>query len=179
MTTLVALLRGVNVGKAKRVPMADLRRVLGSLGYEDAATLLNSGNVVFRAGNGAWPHAVRIRSALLAATGVDAQVVVKTDAEFAAICAENPLEPIARNASRLLVAFTQEPPAETFNTWAASDWAPDRLILTRYAAYLWCAQGVLDSRLFQAVNRGLGDRVTTRNWATVKKIGQLLKTLDA
>ena len=49
MPAFVALLRGVNVGKAKRVPMAELRDLLSSLGYTGVATLLNSGNAVFRA----------------------------------------------------------------------------------------------------------------------------------
>ena len=49
MPTFVALLRGVNVGKAKRVPMAELRALLSGLGYTGVATLLNSGNAVFRA----------------------------------------------------------------------------------------------------------------------------------
>jgi uncharacterized protein (DUF1697 family) len=47
--THVALLRGINVGKAKRVAMADLRALLEELGYADVRTLLNSGNVVFTA----------------------------------------------------------------------------------------------------------------------------------
>ncbi len=47
MTTFVALLRGINVGKAKRIAMADLRNVFSSLGYGNVQTLLNSGNVVF------------------------------------------------------------------------------------------------------------------------------------
>ena len=46
-TRMVALLRGVNVGKAKRVAMADLRGLVADLGYHDVTTLLNSGNVVF------------------------------------------------------------------------------------------------------------------------------------
>ena len=49
MTTFIALLRGVNVGKAKRVPMAEFRTLLAGLGYTGVATLLNSGNAVFRA----------------------------------------------------------------------------------------------------------------------------------
>ena len=53
MTTYVALLRGINVGKAKRIAMADLRALLEGLGYTDVATLLNSGNVVFKVGGGA------------------------------------------------------------------------------------------------------------------------------
>ena len=45
----VALLRGINVGTAKRVAMADLRGVMTGLGYSDVRTLLNSGNLVFTA----------------------------------------------------------------------------------------------------------------------------------
>src|SRR5204863_1567267 len=47
--THVALLRGINVGTAKRVAMADLRQLMTGLGYSDVRTLLNSGNVVFTA----------------------------------------------------------------------------------------------------------------------------------
>jgi len=45
--THVALIRGINVGKAKRVAMADLRALLEKLGYGDVRTLLNSGNIVY------------------------------------------------------------------------------------------------------------------------------------
>ena len=51
----VALLRGINVGKAKRIAMADLRALVADLGYRDVGTLLNSGNVVFTA-PGAGPE---------------------------------------------------------------------------------------------------------------------------
>ena len=47
MTRHIALLRGINVGRAKRIAMADLRELLASMGYTDVRTLLNSGNVVF------------------------------------------------------------------------------------------------------------------------------------
>ena len=52
MPTFVALLRGVNVGKSKRVPMGELRALLSGMGYTGVATLLNSGNAVFRARGG-------------------------------------------------------------------------------------------------------------------------------
>ena len=45
----IALLRGINVGKAKRVPMADLRALMQGLGHANVRTLLNSGNAVFDA----------------------------------------------------------------------------------------------------------------------------------
>ncbi len=43
----VALLRGINVGRANRVAMVDLRALFETMGYIDVRTLLNSGNVVF------------------------------------------------------------------------------------------------------------------------------------
>ena len=45
--THIALLRGINVGNAKRIAMADLKAVVESLGGTGVKTLLNSGNVVF------------------------------------------------------------------------------------------------------------------------------------
>ncbi len=48
MQTCVALLRGINVGKANRIATADLRGLLTELGYADARTLLNSGNALFK-----------------------------------------------------------------------------------------------------------------------------------
>ena len=42
----VALLRGINVGRAKRISMGDLRALFAGLGYGDVKTLLNSGNIV-------------------------------------------------------------------------------------------------------------------------------------
>ena len=49
-------------------------------------------------------------------------------------------------------------------------WAPDALAVGSRAAYLWCAAGVLDSRLSQVFARKAGSSFTTRNWATVLKL---------
>lgn len=179
MQPFVALLRGINVGKAKRVPMEGLRGLMAGLGYGRVATLLNSGNVVFTAqGGDAAGHAGRIRAAVAAELGVDAQVLVLEGAVFAAILAGNPLAVAGRDPSRLLVAFTQEPQAlADLGPLLEADWTPDALALGAHAAYLWCADGILASQLQEAVNKRLRDRVTTRNWATAAKLGQLLGSL--
>ena len=43
----VAFLRGINVGGHHKVPMADLRKHLQALGFENIITILNSGNIIF------------------------------------------------------------------------------------------------------------------------------------
>ena len=61
----IALLRGINVGKAKRIAMADLRALMEALGYAGVRTLLNSGNAVFDAKAGsAASHARKLRAAI-------------------------------------------------------------------------------------------------------------------
>jgi hypothetical protein len=44
---------------------------------------------------------------------------------------------------------------------------------TTGAAYLWCAHGILESKAGVALLKKLGERGTTRNWATVEKLNAL------
>ena len=87
----VALLRGINVGKAKRVAMAQLRALCESLGYGHVQTLLNSGNIVFSAARADPRAAARIEKEIAARLGVESRVLVITAGELDAIMAENPL----------------------------------------------------------------------------------------
>ena len=92
MTTFIALLRGINVGKANRVPMAELRALLSRLGYAGVATLLNSGNAVFQAPGGTpVAHAEAIARALAGQMQVEVPVIVVTAQELASIVAACPL----------------------------------------------------------------------------------------
>ena len=176
MPRFVALLRGVNVGKAKRVPMAELRELLTALGYRDVRTLLNSGNAVFEsAGRSTAAHASRIQIAIAKTLHVDVPVIVKSSADIAAIRQENALASIATEPSRRLVAFTAT--AADLNALAVLTplISPrERFLLGKHGAYLWCPDGILKSRAAEALLGKVGRRATTRNWATVTKISALL-----
>jgi uncharacterized protein (DUF1697 family) len=173
--THVALIRGINVGKAKRVTMADLKAAVEGLGYRDVRTLLNSGNVVFTARARPATAAARIEKALVEHTGVSARVTVLTADELMAVVAENPLTTVADDPTRLLVAVFRAPadrsPVEPLRK---QDWGSERLAVGSRVAYLWCPDGILASRLPEAVGRALGDAVTMRNWATVLKLRDLV-----
>jgi uncharacterized protein (DUF1697 family) len=173
--THVALLRGINVGRAKRVAMADLRALVAGLGYGDVRTLLNSGNVAFAA-SGVEPGeaAARIEAALAATLGVSAAVIVITAAELSVVIDENPLTADADNLSRLLVALTADPgDLVKLEPLRAQDWAAEALAVGSRAAYLWLPDGVIKSRLAPAVTGTLADTVTMRNWATTVKLQTL------
>jgi uncharacterized protein (DUF1697 family) len=173
----IALLRGINVGRAKRVAMADLRALVEGLGYGDVRTLLNSGNVVFAVtGKAKGDVASRIEKAIETQLGVSSRVTVLTAAELDVIVEENPLLDIADNPSRLLVAVLNDKADRTrLEPLSKEDWAPDALALGQRVAYMWCAGGLLESRLADTVGRVLRDAVTSRNWATILKLHALTK----
>ncbi|HTD73998.1 MAG TPA: DUF1697 domain-containing protein [Steroidobacteraceae bacterium] len=172
MSTCIALIRGINVGVGKRVAMADLRDLVADLGHTDVRTLLNSGNVVFTSKR---PNAMKISSgieaAITASCGFSANVMVITAQELDCIIDENPLLHLAKEPSKHLVAFVGHAGhLEPMRPMLKEPWKPDALAITQRAAYLWCATGLLDSKLSLAFSRKAGATVTTRNWATVLKL---------
>lgn len=171
----VALLRGINVGRAKRVAMADLRALVADLGFGDVRTLLNSGNVVYTA-PGVAPDeaAARIEEAITSRLGITSRVIVLNAAEIAAAVAGNPLGEVADNPSRLFVAILRDPADRArLEPLAERDWGREVLALGERVAYLWCPDGSMGSQLPEAVGRVLGDAVTTRNWATLTRLHAL------
>lgn len=173
----IALIRGINVGRAKRVAMADLRAIVEGLGYHDVRTLLNSGNVVFTVPASARKGpAARIEAAMTARLGISARVTVLTAAQLAAVVGDNPLGKIAGDPSRLFVTVLTDPAdRKRLLPLARQDWKPDVLAVGARAAYLWCPRGMMDSPLAATVTRLLGDEATTRNWATVTKLLALVE----
>lgn len=171
-----ALLRGINVGKGKRIAMADLRSLLEDLGFTAVKTLLNSGNVVFNAQTEAPDRlALRIEAAVLARVGFSSRVTVLSAADLQAILDENPLAEIADDASRYLIAVLRS--AEDLmraQGLMAKDWSPERMIAGTRVIYLWCARGILESGMLDLIGKVFGERATTRNWATLGKLNALM-----
>ena len=172
----VALFRGINVGRAKRIAMADLRALLESLGCTNVKTLLNSGNAVFDARAEAPELAAHIRSAVAKKLGVDALVVVKSGKDIAAVVRGNKLASVATDPSRLLVALTSDASGlARLSTLARTEWKDDVVHVGKDAAYIWCPNGSLESKAAVALLRDLAESGTTRNWATIEKINALLQ----
>lgn len=181
MSTFLVLLRGVNVGKAKRVPMGDFKALLLDVGCTSAATLLNSGNAVVRAvRQSPAALATKISAALAARFGFSVPVVVVSADEFNKILAECPFAHQAQDASRLLVAFTQDPATlGQLRPIGALVSDTERWAIGGAAAYLLCTTGLLESKAGAALLGRVGYAVTTRNWGTVLKLQALAETSAA
>lgn len=172
MGTFIALLRGVNVGKAKRVPMERFRALLADLGYTDVTTLLNSGNAVFRSRTRSQAACAKaIERALAEDLAIEVPVIVKSSQELAAVVSENPFASSAPDHSRLLVALTQDVGGLSFLRGIEPLVAPaEGFAVGTHGAYLHCANGILESKAAQALLGKLGKSATTRNWATMLKL---------
>jgi len=172
MSECVALLRGINVGRAKRIGMSELSGLVSGLGHTHVRTLLNSGNVLFESSRpNAAKLAAGIESAISSKFDFSVAVTVITAKDLAEIIDENPLLRRATDHSRHLVAFAAKPEVFTpLRAMLKENWAPDALAFGSRAAYLWCATGILESKLNLTFARKAGATVTTRNWATVLKL---------
>jgi len=181
----IALLRGVNVGRAKRIAMADLRKLIEDLGYTEVRSVLNSGNVVFS--GPAMPQdevAAAIEDALVLKLGVAARTLVLDSEELGAIVAANPLLDQAGDHARLVTFILSSPLStqpsrpelrQAIENLCGQDWHPGALALGERAAYVWCPDGILDSAAAAALGKLLGDATTSRNWTTLLKLHTLSK----
>lgn len=177
MTRYAAFLRGINVGRAKRVAMADLRALVEALGYGDVSTILNSGNVIFTApANLRGDPAPRIEKAVAERLGVTSRVTSLTSAELDAAIAGNGLLRIAKDPSRLLVAIlAKNVDKKALGTLGHRDWTPGAFAHDGRAAYLWCPEGILESPLAKEFAAAIRDDATSRNWATMLRIREAMR----
>ena len=167
MTVFVALLRAVNVGGTSKLPMADLRRIAGELGFGSPRTLIASGNLVFSSDDTAAGVQEQLEGGLETHMGKRVPVLIRTAAEMGAVAAANPFS----NAPgrRVLVTFLAEaPPADALDTARGLD--GERVALgTReiYVDYCGTLLGRSKLRIPSAANG------TARNMNTVQKLAEM------
>ncbi len=170
MARLVALLRGINLGPKRRVPMADLRELMGELGYEDVRTVLASGNVVFTGPKAKARE--KLEAALADRYGFNVDVVLRTMKELHAVVDAEPYGKQVDNPSRYFVVFLPTAPnAKALEALEAQDFAPDSFQANGRELYAWCPEGMQDSRLMRALSKpAVAETATVRNMETVKKL---------
>jgi uncharacterized protein (DUF1697 family) len=132
------------------------------------------------AGRSTAKHAAAVALAIQESLGISIPVVVKSSEEFGLVIAGNPVAPPEDEHSRLLVAFSQDSQAlKELVVIAPLILSAEHFSIGRHAAYLHCPQGISRSRAAAVLLGRAGRRVTTRNWATVLKLHQLLSAAAA
>lgn len=177
MPRFVVLLRGINVGRAKRLAMADLRALLTDQGYAGVRTVLQSGNaVVDGPADAPEEHAARVAAAIRARLGLDVVCIVLTAGHLRAVAAAHPFADVAVDGSRMMVHVLSADPDPVL--LAAHDPValdPRHVRLGDRVIYQWCPDGLLAApAVGPFVEKRLGVAVTARNWNTVGRLDGLV-----
>ncbi len=177
MSEVVVLLRGINVGKAKRLAMADWRALLVHLGGTGPKTYLNSGQaaVTLPAGVAPGDFAVTMHDALVERLGLDVAVMVRDVAHLEAVIAANPYPEREATPKQLHVVFLDTMPTPEAVAAAGTKHGGDELSIGDGVIYTSYAQQSHDSPLLPALKK-LAKDGTGRNWTTVLALRDLLTT---
>jgi uncharacterized protein (DUF1697 family) len=177
MGTFVGLLRSINVGGRNRVPMADLRALVSSLGFDDVGTYLQSGNVVFTGSGSATAVARAIEDRIASGLGLEVPVIVRSKRQLEAIVRSPPfadldVDPKTRHVTFL--AAVAPPPAVQELEALADRFGTDQFVVTGREVFLYCPGGYGQTKLHNTyLERRLGVTATTRNWRTVTALAEM------
>lgn len=178
MTSYVALIRGINVGATRKLPMAELRAHCATDGLGAVKTYIQSGNVILSSAQSADEVAARLKALISERFKLDVPVIVRSAAQWRGYAAGSPFPDAETERPNLLhICLSARPladgAAETLQARAAGK---ERLVAQD--GTLWCdfGESVGTSKLTPALfDKAAGSPVTARNWRTVQALAALLE----
>ncbi|MEU1403647.1 DUF1697 domain-containing protein [Streptomyces sp. NPDC005728] len=178
MTTYAALLRGINVGGSKKLPMADLRTLMTGLGHDGVRTHLQSGQAVFTTDRGDEQSlAAELARAIEAHFGFPVDVIVRDHAYLRAVAEACPFPAAELEARQLHITYFSAPVTpERFAEIDPAAHLPEEFRLGDRCLYLYAPDGLGRSKLAEVLSRPRitkGVIATSRNWNTVLKLVEL------
>jgi uncharacterized protein (DUF1697 family) len=180
MSTLkfIALLRGINVGSSRRIPMTDLRVLCTALGWTGVRTYIQSGNVIFSADGAAAALEGDLEQALERRFGIRVPVIVRGAARWLAYVRSNPFPELSeRHPNLVMLALSKSSPQVDAVERIRERATVEHVECRGDAVWIYYAGGSGRSKLTPALlDRSVGSPVTTRNWRTVLKLEQLVSS---
>jgi uncharacterized protein (DUF1697 family) len=177
-TTYAALLRGINVGGSRKLPMADLRALIEGLGYDNVRTYLQSGQATFADDHGDEDSlAAELTGAIEKRFGFVVDVIVRDHAYLKAIADACPFPAAELEAKQLHVTYFSAPvDEERFAEIDRAAYLPEEFRLGDRALYLYAPDGLGRSKLAEHLSKPRltkGVIATSRNWNTVVKLVEM------
>jgi len=170
----VALLRGINLGRARQVSMPRLTELLTGRGYANVRTHLRSGNVLLDAALPEAQLAADLAEAVEGEFGFAVPVVVRTGDEIAAVVAGDPFAGVATDPARYLVTFMAEAPAPDRVASLPPAEGGGEYVVRGRELYLWLPDGIQATPLASWTwDTLIGVPGTARNWNTVTRLAAL------
>ena len=176
MTRFIALLRGINVGGRKSVPMAELGKLLESQGFSNVVTYIQSGNAVFSSSMKEAAIQKKIEEALLARFGFEVIVFVLSSSKLSSFLKANPFAKRSLHEGERIyfTLLSSKPEPANAAKLSALNGQGDELVAVGDVVYIFCRGGYGRSAFSNpAVEKILKLSATTRNSETMKKLDEL------
>ena len=175
MQTFITFLRGVNMTGHNSVKMADLTLLYKNLGFIDAMTYIQSGNVIFKGFNDlAAPEiALMIEKAILKRFNYIVPVMIRTVVEMRNFMSRNPfLSEENFDSSKMATILLYEKATEQqIQKVANIDYPPDKFKIAGKEIFIYCPNGFGRTKLYtNFFEKKMGITGTARNWKTITTI---------
>lgn len=168
----VALVRGINVGSTRKVPMKDLVRLFEEAGCRDVRSYIQSGNVVFSAAS-ARKAVASVCMAGEKQFGFPITMMVRTAEEMDAVIEANPFA--GDEAVTHVVFLSEEPDAAQVASLERERFIPDEFAVKGREIYLKLPNGVGRAKLPVYIGSRVKTPGTARNWRTVTTLAGMLR----
>jgi uncharacterized protein (DUF1697 family) len=181
MNTYIALLRGINVGGNRVLPMKELVAILEDAGACRVRTYIQSGNAVFQSADA---DPARLASVLAAAIdrrrGFEPGILILEPEAMRKAMAEMPFAEAESDPASVHLGFLSAKPGKPdLEQLAGLRKESERFHLTDGVFYLHAPEGVGHSKLAANAEKLLGVPMTDRNWRTVCKIHEMVAAPSA
>jgi len=171
LKTYIALLRGINVGGHKKVPMAELRELLTKSGLENVSTYIQTGNIFFQTSEKSILNIEAIiQKAIIDHFGFEVSVLVKTREDLKRIFNACPFSEEKKKRSYFTILHSI-PNAELVKVASEKVYEGEEYQIINDCIYYFCEKGYgkakFNMNLFQ---RKLKTKATARNYRTMAKL---------
>jgi len=171
MKTYIALLRGINVGGHKKVPMAELRELLSNAGFENVQTYIQSGNVILESpDDNAQNIEDFIQKAIIDYFGFEVSILVRTRQELQAIIDNCPFSEEKMKDSYFMILHTV-PTTNSIESVSHISYPNEEFVITNACIYFYCSIGYGQTKFnMNSFERKLKVKGTSRNYRTMTKL---------
>lgn len=170
----VALLRGLNVGRAAQLSMPALAQVARDLGWADVATVLRSGNLLFTAADSDVEAADVLRAAVASQLQLKVAVVIRTGAQVRALLDQHPFRD-GDPARTVIACADRELDPDAVQRLTSLVTGSEQLKIVGADLFAAFPDGQASSRLAAGMAKAAEPAVlTARNLNTMVKLADLL-----
>lgn len=178
MTIYVALLYSIILGEGRRVVMSDLRDMTEAAGFQKPRTLVATGNLVFEADQKSVSMIeTRLEKAFQQKFGKHVDIIVRRADDWLTLVAANPFPGEAalypdQVAVRVMRAPVAPEVLAKLTPYVAAD---EKLAAVNGDIWLHFSRSAGTSRLLGALTpKRAGGVGTSRNWNTVRRLGEMV-----